>query len=69
LPDWVNNQYGIWLSTDQGSTWTQAGEWPLNSLDAVKTISGDMNQHGRVYVGFGGSGYAYRDVADAVAPR
>jgi hypothetical protein len=65
---WVDNQYGIWRSTDQGTNWTQVGKWPVDSLDAIKTVSGDMNQYGRVYVGFAGSGYAYGDVADATAP-
>src|SRR5439155_25354597 len=61
IAGWVNNQYGIWRSDNQGTSWTQTGKWPLNSLDAVKSISGDMNQYGRIYVGFGGSGYSYGD--------
>ena len=62
---WVSNVYGIWSSTDNASTWTQVGLWPLNSIDDIKTISGDMNTYGRVYVGFNGSGYAYGDTSDA----
>jgi hypothetical protein len=72
IAGWVGSSsgnYGIWRSDNQGTSWTQIGKWPLNSLDAIKTISGDMNQHGRIYVGFGGSGYAYGDVADAIEPR
>jgi hypothetical protein len=69
IAGWVNKQYGIWRSDNQGTNWTQVGKWPLNSLDAVKTISGDMNQYGRIYVGFGGSGYAYgNDGATAIQP-
>lgn len=62
---WVNNVYGVWRSTDNASTWTQIGSWPLNSIDNIKTISGDMNTYGRVYVGFQGSGYSYGDTSDA----
>jgi hypothetical protein len=65
IAGWVNGVYGIWRSTDNASTWAQIGLWPINSLDAVETVSGDMNTYGRVYVGFGGSGYAYGDTSDA----
>ena len=58
----VNGVYGIWFSTDDAKTWTQIGEHPMGSLDQIRTISGDMDQFGRVFVGFGGSGYAYLDV-------
>lgn len=62
---WVNSIYGIWRSTDNASTWAQIGSWPLNSFDDIKTITGDMNTYGRVYVGFSGSGYSYGDTSDA----
>lgn len=61
IAGWVGSQYGIWRSDNQGTSWTQIGEWPLGSIDAIKTISGDMNQFGRIYVGFAGSGYIYGD--------
>ncbi len=63
----VNNQYGVWRSTDNAQTWTQVGLWPLNSLDQIVAVSGDMNQYGRVYIGFSGSGYAYGDTSGAAA--
>ena len=40
-------------------SWVQIGTYPENSLDEIKTISGDPNVYGQVYVGFAGSGYAY----------
>jgi hypothetical protein len=64
---YVKGVYGVWYSADDTQSWTQIGQNPLGSLDAIKTISGDMDQFGRVYVGFGGSGFAYFDVA-ATAP-
>ena len=39
--------------------WTQIGRYPMGNLDTITTISGDMDEYGKVYVGFGGSGYAY----------
>lgn len=54
-------EYGIFRSDDEGQTWKQIGKFPLNSIDFVKSVSGDMNIYGRVYVGFSGSGFAYAD--------
>ena len=56
---WVNDVYGIWQSYNDAQSWTQIGVWPLNSLDQIKTISGDPNIFGQVYIGFAGSGFAY----------
>ena len=56
---WVNNVYGIWQSTNNAQSWTQIGTYPNGSLDQIKTISGDPNIYGQVYVGFAGTGYAY----------
>ncbi|URD61544.1 Ig-like domain-containing protein [Sphingomonas sp. KRR8] len=64
----VNGKYGVWYSTDDAATWTQIGDHPMGSLDTIKTISGDMDQFGRVYIGFTGSGYAYLDVGATSAP-
>jgi hypothetical protein len=58
---YVNGDYGIFYSTDQAQTWTKIGDRPMGSLDAIKTISGDMDEFGQVYIGFTGSGYAYLD--------
>ena len=57
----VNNQYGIWRSVDQGVSWDLASQYPLGIYDHVNAVSGDMNISGRVYVGFGGNGFAYGD--------
>ena len=64
----INSKYGIYQSDDNASTWTQIGYWPAATLDAVRTVSGDMNAYGRVYIGFGGSGYIYGDTANAQIP-
>ena len=56
---WVNNVYGIWQSINDAQSWTQIGTYPTGNLDQIKTISGDPNVYGQVYVGFAGSGYAY----------
>ena len=60
---WVNDVYGIWQSNDDAHSWIQIGVWPENSLDDIKTISGDPNHYGQVYIGFNGSGYAYLQAA------
>lgn len=55
----VNNVSGIWQSNNDGQSWTEIGQEPDSSLSQIKTISGDPNTYGQVYVGFGGDGYAY----------
>jgi hypothetical protein len=62
---YVGGVYGIWRSTNDASSWTQVGEWPLNSIDDIAAISGDMNTYGRIYVGFTGTGFEYGDTSDA----
>jgi hypothetical protein len=59
IDGWVNHVYGIWQSNDKAQSWAQIGKFPMGSLDMIKTISGDPNTYGEVYVGFSGSGYAY----------
>ena len=56
---WISSVLGIWRSDDTGSTWTNLGLNPNGNLDNIKTISGDMNTWGRVYLGFEGTGYAW----------
>jgi large repetitive protein len=56
---YVNNVYGIWQSTDDAKSWVQIGTYPTGSLTEIKTISGDPNIFGQVYIGFSGDGYAY----------
>jgi hypothetical protein len=56
---WVNGVYGIWRSDDEAASWINIGKYPNNSIDKITVINGDMNVYGTVYVGFGGSGFAY----------
>lgn len=57
--DGDGKNFGIYRSTDSGQTWEYLG-LPLNRLDAIGAVGCDANVKGRVYVGFGGSGFAYR---------
>ena len=62
---YVNSVYGIWQSNDDAHSWTMIGDYPNGSLDPIRTIAGDPNIYGQVYVGFAGSGYAYLPAASA----
>lgn len=57
----VNNQLGVYRSSDQGATWQLATAAPLGDYEQVLTVNGDLSKAGRVYVGFNGSGFAYGD--------
>jgi hypothetical protein len=65
IAGWFDDVWGVWVSTDNCATWAQAGDFPLRSLDMIRTVAGDPNIFGRVYVGFAGSGYAYGDIGTA----
>jgi hypothetical protein len=57
---YVNNVFGIWQSVDNAVTWINIGTYPIGELNGISAISGDPNNFGAVYVGFGGGGgYAY----------
>jgi hypothetical protein len=65
IAGWIDNFWGIWASSDNCVTWEQTADFPLGSLDMIKTVAGDPNIYGRVYVGFAGSGYAYGDLSSS----
>lgn len=54
---------GIWVSGDDGASWELLGRTPLGLLTGITSVTGDPNVPGRVYVGFGGNGVVYGDLA------
>jgi hypothetical protein len=62
---YVSNVYGVWRSDDADQatpTWTSMGDgYPMGIYDNPSFITGDLNNYGRVYMGFTGTGYVYRD--------
>ena len=55
----LSGAYGIYRSIDNATSWTKIGDYPLGSFDLIRTIEGDANSYGKVYIGFQGSGFAY----------
>ena len=52
--------YGIYRSIDNAVSWALINNgYPLGSFDLIKTIEGDANVYGTLYIGFQGSGFAY----------
>lgn len=59
--------WGIYRSDDNAATWTKIGDFPNGNFDSIKSVAGDMNVYGRVYIGFSGSGAAVADLKPAVS--
>jgi len=60
----VNGDYGYHMSIDQGQSWSKIGEYPLGLYDWPAVMEGDMNVHGRLYIGFNGNGFVYHNLED-----
>jgi hypothetical protein len=63
IAGYVNGVYGIWQSNDNAKSWIQIGDYPTGSLAGIRSISGDPNIYGQVYVGLAGDGFAYLPAA------
>ena len=56
----VSGVHGLYRSMDWLATApTLLARFPNNSIDGINGICADMNKFGRIYVGFGGSAWAY----------
>ncbi|GAM24253.1 hypothetical protein SAMD00019534_074280 [Acytostelium subglobosum LB1] len=55
----VGGVYGMYRSSDSGATWTQINDATHQFPCGVKSLSGDRNTFGRVYVATGGCGVLY----------
>lgn len=58
----VNDQLGVFASTDLGQTWTRYTDLPTQFLSGTITLVGDKNNFGRVYIGTTGNGFLYGDL-------
>lgn len=57
----VGGEYGYWMSLDEGASWTKIGDYPEGIYDRAKVMEADPYIPGRLYVGFGGNGFVYRE--------
>ncbi len=60
-----DEQPGLYRSADDGATWLLISQFPGNSYSEVNSIAGDPEVAGRVYVGFGGTGFTQGDPSPA----
>ncbi|MGD0860004.1 MAG: hypothetical protein ABR912_11840 [Terracidiphilus sp.] len=58
----VNGVYGFFRSTDEGNSWTRIND-DAHQYGYIFSISGDPRIYGRVYLGTGGRGILYGDIA------
>ena len=63
IAGYVNGVYGIWQSNDNAASWIQIGDYPTGSLAGIRSITGDPNIYGQVYLGLAGDGFAYLHAA------
>ncbi|MEM6300351.1 MAG: hypothetical protein AAF749_01320 [Pseudomonadota bacterium] len=59
ISGWVNNEYGIWRSNDEGARWEKIGGYPLGSFDRINTLGMMKDGTDRVIIGYSGSGFVY----------
>ncbi len=57
IEDGAGEQTGVWRSTDASRNWELVSPAPLGNYQSVKTISGDPDEFGTVYVGFTGTSF------------
>jgi photosystem II stability/assembly factor-like uncharacterized protein len=62
----VNGEPGIWRSVDGSASWQKIATYPLGIYDTIKSIDGDKDVFGRVYLGIGGSGFVYGETSEQV---
>ncbi len=62
IAGYVDRVWGLWRSDNNAATWVKIGDYPLGNFDLIKTVAGDMDRFGRVYVGFSGSGASYAEL-------
>jgi photosystem II stability/assembly factor-like uncharacterized protein len=60
----VGGVYGFYRSIDEGNTWTRIND-DAHQYGYIFSISGDPRIYGRVYLGTGGRGILYGDIATA----
>jgi hypothetical protein len=50
-------QRGLWRSSDDLATWDLISEAPAGNYQAIRTLTGDPDEPGTVYVGFSGTSF------------
>ncbi len=65
----VNGIFGYFMSTDEGITWNQIGDYPTGIYDKAKIMEADMDEFGRLFVGFAGNGFVYHELIDTTVPN
>jgi photosystem II stability/assembly factor-like uncharacterized protein len=58
----IDGVKGVFGSTDLGNSWSQVPDLPNEFLGDVRSVVGDMNDFGRVYLGVASNGFIYGDL-------
>jgi hypothetical protein len=54
-----NGAWGLFRSTDQGSTWVKCATYVLDRMNGVNDVTGDPDVFGKVYLAVGATGFVY----------
>lgn len=58
---YLDGRYGLYRSTDAGTSWTYLVDYPDGRTPSVVAIDGDKDIVGRLYAAVGGSGWVFGD--------
>ena len=58
----IEGSMGVFGSTDLGNSWSQVNDLPNQFLGDVRSVTGDMNSFGRVYLGVDSNGFIYGEL-------
>ncbi|GEM_PF-30895 len=62
----MDDKWGMYRSTDMGSSWVRVNDNQHHFPGGVKAIAGDRNVFGRIFIGSGGCGVYYGEPAEIV---
>lgn len=64
----ANTPYGVFRSTNAGSTWERIAYYPTGLYDVPRVMAASQDTFGKVYIGFSGNSYVYGQLTNTPPP-